>query len=145
VPPGSPKSLKPGPPIIIHSKADTSGLVGYAICLYHSQNNCISDTANGVSKSTDNVILVILSDVGDGITVWTIIKAAHKSYKWVKKYLYKGKHVYTKKGDGRCMGDFHYDENVTLNSYGDHHGIYWQATNGKLWNTYARGDPDLRK
>jgi hypothetical protein len=147
VPPGRSADLKPGPPIIIHSKPDTSGLVGYAICLYHSQNNCISDTANGVSKrtngvikGTDNVILVILSDVGDGITVWAIIKAAHKSYKLVKKYLYKGKHVYTGKGDGLCMGDFHYNEDVTLDSCGDSHGIYWQVTNGKTWNTYAKGD-----
>jgi hypothetical protein len=140
--PGGPDGLQAEQPVIIHVRADTSGVVGYLICLYHSENNCSSDTANGLvdGPTIDTSIGVILANIGDGVTVWTIVKAAAKSYKWVKKYLYKGKHIYTGKGDGLCMGDFGYDQDVVLASCGDAHGIYWQDNSGHLWDTYAKGD-----
>jgi hypothetical protein len=133
----APTGIPAAAPIIIPVYADISGLVGYAICLYRSNNHCVSDTAD---KADTNVIIEVLNTVSDGITVWTVIKAAHKSYKWIKKYLYKGKHLYTAAGDGRCMADFAYDQKAELRSCGDRHGIYWQEAKGKLFNTYARGD-----
>jgi hypothetical protein len=142
VPAGVPEGLQAEQPVIIHVRADTSGVIGYLICLYHSENNCSSDTANGLvdPSSTSTSIGVILATIGDGVTVCTIVKAAANSYKWVKKYLYKGKHIYTGKGDGLCMADFGYDQDVVLASCGDAHGIYWQDNTGQLWDTYAKGD-----
>lgn len=142
VPAGIPEGLPAEQPVIIHVRADASGVIGYLICLYHSPNNCSSDTANGLADrpSISTSIGVILATIGDGVTVWTIVKAAAKSYKWVKKYLYKGKHVYTGKGDGLCMGDFGYDQDVVLASCGDAHGIYWQDNSGQFWDTYSKGD-----
>jgi hypothetical protein len=142
LPSGTPKGLKLGQPVIVHVNAHASGIVGYAICLYNSQNNCASDTATFADRNrSSNVIEEILAYIGDGITVWTIIKAAHNSYKWLKKYVYKGKHIYTGKGDGLCMADFGYNQTASLADCGDRHGIYWQyQTTGKIWNTFAKGD-----
>jgi hypothetical protein len=143
VPLGVPPGMKAEQPIIFHVNADTSGVIGYAICLYNSQNNCISDTANDATDTPS--IGVILSTVGDGITIYTVLKKTGQVgaaiYKYVKKYFYKGKHIYTGKGDGFCMGDFGYDQDVVLASCSESHGIYWEITSkSAFWNTYAKGD-----
>jgi hypothetical protein len=137
MPPGLLQGSALGQPVIIQDSADASGVIGYLTCLYNSQNHCISDTAN---LGAGGVIQEVLTTIGDGVTVWGIVKAAHKSYKWVKKYLYKGKHIYTRKGDGLCMADFGYNQIAAMKSCGDKHGIYWQVTTGAIWNTYAKGD-----
>lgn len=135
----APSSLTAGSPVIIH-ESGASGLIGYVICLYRSQNDCVSDTATAREAGPRSVIGEILTDVGNGITVWTVIKAAHASYKWIKKYVYNGKHVSNGKGAGLCMADFAYNQDAALKSCGDRHGIYWQVSSGKFFNTYARGD-----
>jgi hypothetical protein len=147
-PPGAPAGLKPLAPIIIEGNADTSGIIGYAICLRHDTNHCASDLApySAVNYSAANLkrpantAVVVLENIGSGIIVWGIQVLAKGVIKWIKKYKYNGKHFYSSPGDGLCSGAWGYDQDVTLGNCNSAHGIYWQwHSNGQMWNTYSSG------
>jgi hypothetical protein len=147
-PSGLPQGLTPEHQVIIHVPGAASGVYGYFFCLYNSQKNCISDTVSDAASGADgirtsSVIQEVLTNISRGIDVYELIAVAHKSWKFLKKAIYNGKHVYKGKGDGSCMADFSYNQILSLRSCGDAHGIYWQfqgSNSFKLWNTEAKGD-----
>ena len=145
LPPGVPLV---GPPLRITSRvAGHAGrtrrtVVGYAICLVHSPNNCLSDTGNPNAALAAHVPWYDwIGAVGGGITIiTTVYSGTKKVYKVVKKFFYKGKHTYAEPDDGYCMGNFSKGGQITENNCGDHHGIYWYFhVSGKIQDTYTSG------
>jgi hypothetical protein len=115
---------------------------GIVWLLYNSQSHGISDTAPGsalpLRPRTANVIITILEDVGGGLITWGVIEAGKKVFKYVKKYIYKGKHLYFNAGDGSCMANAGQGQDDTLRSCNDKHFIYWTySTKGQLYDTFS--------
>lgn len=137
-----------GAPIIIHDNAHPSGLVGYAICLYNSQDNCLSDTSAPIAKKGSTEVVIIATTVGTlarDIIVWAVKKFGPKVWKWVKKYFINvGKHqlVQGGPGTGDCAGAWGNNTDVLLGNCMSRHGIYWQLQTplDRFWNTYSKGD-----
>lgn len=144
-PPGFPVV---GPPLRIIGQsvghADrTSSVVGYAICLYHSPNNCLTDTGNpDIATTIHPNWFDIIGTVGGGITIIkeVIVPGTKKIYKAVKRFFYKGGHTYATPDDGYCMSNFSNGGQVAENSCGDHNGISWYFhVTGKISNTSSSG------
>jgi hypothetical protein len=90
---------------------------------------------------TSNVIENVMEGVASGVITAAVIYVAKKTFKLVKKYIYKGKHggqLIQNAGDGRCEGGFAKGQVTYLANCGDKTGIYWQYSSGrKLWNTHT--------
>jgi hypothetical protein len=126
------------------SGSTTSGKKFYGIIwlLYNSQSHGISDTASDSAllprPAIDSAIITILENVGGGVITWGLVEVSKGVYKYVKKYLYKGKHLYLNAGDGECMANSGKGQDDTLRSCNDKHFIYWTySTTGQLWDTYS--------
>jgi hypothetical protein len=134
----------PQAPTVYVSGGPTTGtFYGIIWLLYNSQSHGISDNAAGSTANQGpdtGTIVNILENVSGGIITWGVIQASKGVYKWVKKYIYKGKHVSLNAGDGLCMADFGKGLTDYLANCGDKHGIYWTvSTAGKMWDTYTGG------
>ncbi len=127
------------PTMYVNDDATTGTFYGIIWLLYKSQSHGISDNAP-LSATDTSTIVNILENVSGGVITWGLIETSKGVYKWVKKYLYKGKHLYLNAGDGRCMADFGQGLTDYLANCGDKHGIYWTVSNaGKMWDTYTGG------
>ncbi len=115
--------------------------------LYNKQHHGISDNAPGSMAKRRigirNVIINILEDIAGGLVTWILIEVSKGVYKYVKKWIYKGKHggiIYHNAGDGRCLGDFKRGLDDRLASCTDRNGIYWTVTrNWRMENTLTGG------
>lgn len=126
----STKPIKGGGPDVV---------IGNAICIKNAGKVCAAmsptdyvDIVTGVINATASLIIIVKTLSGKG-------KGKHTK-RFDKDGTAAGKN---QEGNGRCIGAWGYNHDITLGSCNSKHGVYWQldSHNGgyRIWNTYSKG------
>ena len=139
------QGIPAGPPVYVEDDTDVNnGVIGYFICLYNSQDECISDSTSDDS-SANGVIDQTLDTIKTVADVYDFVKVANGAYKYVLKWVYHFKRLHVAPDAGSCGGDFGYDRDAIYAGCNSSSGIYWQpqfqpSGGFRWWNTYVKGD-----